>query len=928
MSKRYGVVQWFADLDQNALAIAGGKGANLGELQQMGMPVPAGFVITTGAYQRFVETNQLQERIVELAKKAGGNDPIADEAISAQIHDLFMGGTMPDELSQTIQSAYEQLMAEGQSAVAVRSSATAEDLPSASFAGQQDTYLNITGAQALSKAVKSCWASLWTARAISYRAVQQIDPASVTLAVVVQKMAQAEAAGILFTANPVNGQRGQAVIDAAWGLGEAIVSGQVTPDHWVIDKKQGKVLSTTTADKSVMTVRTATGTEEMPVPDDKRKQPAITAGTALKLAEYGTQIEQHYQRPMDIEWAIEDGDGGAGHIAILQARPITALPEPVADPPSTWPLPFEGATFVRGSITEQLPDPLSPLFATLAPAEMTKSLDNLYWQLANKHFDGVGFTIINGYVYIFVDMTLETWLPLLGTMTKFPEVFRTGTTIWRDKFRPLYQQSIATWQAKVPKEMKATELLDGARELLYRGTELYTGVQFVIPVTIISEQTFTAFYDNLVKGPGDPPAQTFLIGFDSQPIFAEKALYDLAMWSREQPVLSEVLRQTPAEKMAGLLATEQAPSAVPDEIWQSWRSRVHAYFDQYGHTIYNMDFVNPVPADAPTPIFEILKFYLEGQGTNPYRRQQEAVIKREQATQAILARLDPLRAAIFQKLLDWAQGIGPVREDALAGIGLGWPLLRQLLLELGSRLVNAGAVAQANDIFWLEKPEVERAATVLDAGVLDSGQAHLDSFATLVEERKMEWRGRKRATPPQILPEKSAWTKFGLDRFMPAVSTEQSGPVIKGIPVGNGKVTATARVLHGPEDFSTMQAGDILVAGITTPAWTPLFVLASGIVTDVGGPMSHSSIVAREYGIPAVLGTGVATKRIHSGQSIRVDGDAGTVTLLDELGENAPGEATTPKEKSSARRTLWIGLAAGAAAWLFIRWRRRRKKRA
>jgi pyruvate,water dikinase len=468
--------------------------------------------------------------------------------------------------------------------------------------------------------------------------------------------------------------------------------------------------------------------------------------------------------------------------------------------------------------------------------------------------------------------------------------------------------------------MKATELLTGAKELLYRGTELYTGVQIVIPATIISEQSFTAFYNKLVKRPGDPPAQTFLLGFDSQPIYAEKALYDLAMWSREQPALADALRQTPAEKIADLLATEQPPNGVADEIWQSWRSRVHSYLEQYGHTIYNMDFVNPVPADAPAPIFEILRFYLQGQGTNPYKRQQEAVLKREQATQAIIARLDPVRASLFKKLLAWAQGIGPVREDALSGIGLGWPLLRQLLLELGRRLVSAGAIAQANDVFWLEKLEVEQAAAALDGG-----QTHLDSFATLVDERKMEWRGRKRVTPPQVLPENTLWSKLGLDQFMPAVSTEQSGPVIKGIPVGNGKVTATARVLHGPEDFSTMQAGDILVAGITTPAWTPLFVLASGVVTDVGGPMSHSSIVAREYGIPAVLGTGVATKRIHSGQQIRVDGDAGTVTLLDEVAE-APSEVTGAAPQSRINQVKWIAAAAGLIATLII-WRRRRRKR-
>lgn len=317
MKNNNNIVQWFAELDKSAIPVAGGKGANLGELQRMGLPVPMGFVLTTAAYERFVAANDLQERIVALANQPKLDDPMAYEAISAQIRDLFIAGAMPDELVKAIQTAYEQLTAEGETSVAVRSSATAEDLPSASFAGQQDTYLNVNSIEALLHAVKACWASLWTARAMVYRARQEIDPTSVALAVVIQQLVKAEAAGILFTANPVNGQRSQTVIDATWGLGEAIVSGQVTPDHWVLDKAKGTVISLTTADKRVMTVRTDKGTAEQPVPESKRRQPAINLKSAVKLVEYGNQIEQHYQMPMDIEWAV-----AAGGIAILQARPL------------------------------------------------------------------------------------------------------------------------------------------------------------------------------------------------------------------------------------------------------------------------------------------------------------------------------------------------------------------------------------------------------------------------------------------------------------------------------------------------------------------------------------------------------------------------------------------------------------------------------
>jgi len=301
-----------------------------------------------------------------------------------------------------------------------------------------------------------------------------------------------------------------------------------------------------------------------------------------------------------------------------------------------------------------------------------------------------------------------------------------------------------------------------------------------------------------------------------------------------------------------------------------------------------MDFVNAVPADAPAPLIETLKFYMQGQGTSPYHRQQAAVERRVQATQTMLGRLGPVRRAIFSKLLAWAQKSAPPREDALAAVGLGWPLLRRLLLELGRRLVETGAIAERDDVFWLEAAEVSQAAATLDLAkaakatkATEVGESRMDSLDDLVAERKMQWRGQMRVTPPQVLPKDSFLNRF--ERFMPAVSTDQAGAVIKGVAVGEGKVTATARVLHGPEDFGTLQPGEVLVAGTTTPAWTPLFVMASAIVTDIGGPLSHSSIVAREYGIPAVLGTGVATKLIQSGQLITVDGDAGTVTLLDEV---------------------------------------------
>jgi LPXTG-motif cell wall-anchored protein len=534
----------------------------------------------------------------------------------------------------------------------------------------------------------------------------------------------------------------------------------------------------------------------------------------------------------------------------------------------------------------------------------------------------LGFPTINGYAYYDYKLT-AFWRILL----KSPSAFRliagsgeaNGVKRWREYARPLYARAVEGWEAKPPQALSATKLLEGLRELLDAGAEYYTSVQAIIPLAASSEALFSAFYNRLVRRQEDPPAQAFLLGFDSTPIRAEKLLYDLAMWCGEHPELAAALKGTSSNQVLHLLHTEESPSGVDEEVWHEWHSRFQGHLDRFGHAIYNLDFVNPVPADDPAPLLDTLKFYLRGEGQNPHERQRGMVRRREEATRAVLERLDPARGKLFGKLLRWAQGVAPVREDALADVGLAWPLMRRMLLELGRRLVEAGAVEKPIDVFWLRRDEVEKMVTSLDAG-----ETRLGSLAEAVEQRKMLWRGQRRVRPPQLLP-KGAWFE-ALERLMPAASEEQTGDTIKGVGASSGEVTAPARVLGGPEDFGQMHPGEVLVAGITTPAWTSLFAMASAVVTDVGGPLSHSSIVAREYGIPAVLGTGVATRRIQSGQSIRVDGDAGTVTLLD--GEDGGGPArvaSKPATSSEARTFVLLGLAGVALIAAFALWRRRKR---
>ena len=873
----------FGDVGPGDVAVAGGKGVGLGGLVQAGLPVPPGFVLNTAAYADFVEANHLGPGIHELAALSPTAAPQDYEDASKRIRALFTGGTMPAAIAAELGAAYGRLGG-GDTAVAVRSSATAEDLASASFAGQQDTYLNVRGEEGLAAAVTQCWASLWTARAMAYRAREGIGPDTVRLAVVVQRMVDAEAAGVMFTANPANGRRDQTVISAAWGLGESVVSGSVTTDDVVVEAGTGFVLSRRTADKEVMTVYAERGTLEQPVPAGRRRQPVLDDRAAAELAGYGTRIADHFGTPQDIEWARAGGE-----FFILQSRPITALPEPAADIPDTWPVPYRHGLYFRASIVEQLPDPLSPLFADLIDGSVSRSLRALMTGAVGKDVireDDVGLPTINGYAYYYYRNS-GMWRVMGKSLTAMRALARgkahMGVAGWREYSHPRYEEVIKDWSAKAVGELSGEELLAGVQTLLDAGTVYYTAVQSIIPIAATSEISFRAYYDKFVRRDGDPPALTFLLGYDSEPIRAEKSLYDLAAWARGVPGLARAILDAPTAALAGSQRTGLPPDGADPALWQQWHARFQEHLKRFGHAVYNLDFVSPVPADDPSPLLETVKYYLRGQGNDPYERQRLSAARREDETSRIIARLGPRRRAAFLRLLRWAQNAAPIREDALADVGLAWPLLRRMLFELGRRLVGSAVIAEPGDVFWLRHRELRSAVEFGLAGpgtpaaVAITG-ADRPVRAGAVEERKMLWRGQAKAAAPQLLPE-SRWMERAFGSMMPAGPQDQLGDVIKGAGASAGQVAAPARVLSGPQDFDRMVPGDVLVARITTPAWTSLFAMASAVVTDVGGPLSHSSIVAREYGIPAVLGTGVATQRLTSGQRIRVDGDAGTVTI-------------------------------------------------
>ena len=869
------------------LDTVGGKGASLARLANAGLPVPDGFTVTTEAYRQVVSENNLQPDILAALSSADAAQPSTLEVASRRIHDAFVQARIPPQVASAIVHAYASLPGTNP-AVAVRSSATAEDLPDASFAGQQETYLNVSGPDAVLEATKKCWASLWTARAIGYRMQHHIDKDAVSLAVIVQLLVPAEAAGVLFTANPIDGARDQAVINAAWGLGESIVGGQVTPDSLTVEKTSGRILSRETADKQVMTVLLDSGTAEQPVPETLRRAPVLSDQQAVELVRFGIQIEQLYGMPMDIEWALTSPPSpllaGEGRFAIVQARPITALPEPEPPAPTTWKMPKGAYAAMRNNIVELMTEPLTPLFDTLGRSCVNASMGRVMTEFMGRPniLPAEAIISVNGYAYYNGSLGLrQIGFVLLHSVGIMKRMFRGAAEHWQ-MARPRYAATVERWQSVAWREQSGAQILSGVRELMEAAIDAFCALAYgVLPGAWISEALFTFVY-RFTKRRDDPSAPTYLLGYNSVPIQAEKALYDLSEWVRTRTELASYLSRTPAAQLAAQLDSEQVPVGVNGDDWRKWQSRFLAHRQRYGHAIYNLDFANPVPADDPTPLLDTCKMFINGQGTNPHVRQQAAADRREQATQAMLTRLKGLRLKLFRKYVASAQHYAPLREDGLADVGLSYPMLRQMLRELGRRFTVGGLIEQPDDVFWLTQDEVEQAVARLDRGET------LNSLSALVPQRKAARRAARRLTPPMMLPHIKLF-----ERIRTARKRRGGQDSLKGVAASPGRVTATARVLNGPEDFDQMHAGDVLVASITTPAWTPLFARAAAVVTDIGGPLSHGSIVAREYGIPAVLGTGVATKRIHSGQVITVDGGAGIVML-------PKNDGTPPSQNSGA----------------------------
>ncbi|ADI11207.1 phosphoenolpyruvate synthase [Streptomyces bingchenggensis BCW-1] len=858
------------EVDETQVAVVGGKGAHLGGLSRIeGIRVPGGFCVTTDAFRRIMaEAPSMDDRLDQLSR-LNPDDREAIGTLSAQIRRTIEGIAIPGDLAAAITRALAQLGEEA--AYAVRSSATAEDLPTASFAGQQDTYLNVVGPTAILQHVSRCWASLFTERAVTYRQRNGIDHRTVHMAVVVQQMVFPHAAGILFTADPVTGNRKVATVDAGFGLGEALVSGLVNPD--VFKVRDGEVVAKAIAAKQrAVHALPAGGTQEVAIESQRQEQPALTDAQVVRLVQLGRRIEAHFGRPQDIEWCLVD-DGFQDGFQIVQSRPITTL----------FPIPETGDqenhVYVSVGHQQMMTDPMKPLGLSV-------------WQLtamAPMHVAGGR---------LFVDATRRLASPasraaLLDVMGRGDPLVRDAleTVLDRDDFVPLLPDA----DPGGPPARGASAPIETDRaiviELIERSRASIAALE-----RDIRTKTGPALFDFLLeafeehkRALGDPlNMQAIMAGMEAtwwlndklQEWLGEKNAADTLTLSAPDNVTSEmglalldvadVIRPR-SEVVAFLQGVED--EGFLDELARlaggtEARDAIEAYLDRYGmRCVGEIDITRPRWRERPTTLVPVIldnvRNFEPGAAERRFEQGRQKAQKKEQD---VLSRLRALpdgdrKADEAKRMIDRVRTFIGYREYPKYGIVSRYFVYKQALLEEAERLVQANVLSEKEDIFYLTFHELH---DVVRSNQVDD---------QLIQQRKDAFRSYHALTPPRVLTsDGEALTGAYRRDDVPA------GALI-GLPVSAGTIEGRARVILDMAE-ADLEAGDILVTAFTDPSWSPLFVGIKGLVTEVGGLMTHGAVIAREYGLPAVVGVERATRLIRDGQRIRVHGTDGYVEIL------------------------------------------------
>jgi rifampicin phosphotransferase len=854
------------EVDEMLVAVVGGKGAHLGELSRIeGIRVPAGFCVTTDAFRRIMaEAPSIDDRLDQLSR-LNPDDGEAIRTLSAEIRRTIEGTAIPGDLAAAINRALARLGE--QAACAVRSSATAEDLPTASFAGQQDTYLNVAGPAAILQHVSRCWASLFTERAVIYRARNGVDHRLVQMAVVVQQMVFPDAAGILFTADPVTGNRKVASVDASFGLGEALVSGLVNPDVYKV--RDGEVVTKAVATKQLaIHALPAGGTQEVAIDSERQAQPALTDAQVVRLVRLGRRIEAHFGRPQDIEWCLVD-DG----FQIVQSRPITTL----------FPIPGTGDqenhVYLSVGHQQMMTDPMKPLGVSV-------------WQLtamAPMHEAGGR---------LFVDATMRLASP--ASRAGLLDVVGRSDPLTRDALETVLERG--DFIPTLPGGGPGGPPVGSASAPIETDPAIVTGLIERSQASIaalrrdIRTKTGPALFDFLLEAfqehkrvLGDPLSmQAIMAGMEAtwwlndqlQEWLGEKNAADTLTLSAPGNVTSEmglalldvadVIRPHP-QVVAFLQGVED--DGFLDELPKfaggtEARHAIGAYLDRYGmRCVGEIDITRPRWRERPTTLVPVIldniKLFEPGAAKRRFEQGRQEAQKKEQD---VLSRLRALpdgqqKAGETKRMIDRVRTFIGYREYPKYGIVSRYFVYKQALLEEAERLVQAGVLPEKEDIFYLTFSELH--------DVVRTNQVN----DRLIQQRKDAFRSYHALTPPRVLTSDGeaiagAYRRDGVP----------AGALI-GLPVSAGTIEGRARVILDMAQ-ADLEPGDILVTAHTDPSWTPLFVAITGLVTEVGGLMTHGAVIAREYGLPAVVGVIDATRLIPDGQRIRVHGSDGYVEIL------------------------------------------------
>lgn len=864
----------FPEIDKATLSLAGGKGANLGELSRMeGIRVPEGFCITTEAYKAVIGNNEVLDTLLDQLAVLKADNRQGIQEISAGIRKAIENTTIPADIAREITLRLEQ--SGENNAYAVRSSATAEDLPTASFAGQQDTYLNVIGREAILKAVSRCWASLFTERAVIYRLQHGFDHRKVLLAVVVQQMVFPQAAGILFTADPVTSGRKTTSIDASFGLGEALVSGLVNADNYKV--RNGSIIDKKISDKQLAVYPLEDGgTKQMKMAQEMRHKPVLTDEQVLQLERTGRKIEAHFGCPQDIEWCLADDT-----CYIVQSRPVTTLfPIPEAN---------DGKNHVYVSVGHQqmMTDPIRPLglsfFLLTTRAPMRTAAGRLFIDITTMLASPAGRkTVIHNLGQsdplikdaLMSVVAREDFIPLLPDDQQAqhpagngknipppasPAQIENDPAIIADLIRN-NQASIAALKQNIQTK-SGTALLDFILEDLEELKSLLFGPESAAVIKAVVEASLW-INEKMNEWLGEKNAVDTLSQSAPGNITSEMglALLDVADVIRPYPAVVDYLQHTKNERFL-----DELPQF---EGGQASSAAISAYLDKYGmRCAGEIDITRTRWIEKPATLLPLLlsniRNFAPGASHLKFEQGRQEAFKKKQA---LLDKLKQLpdgeqKAKEAEQMIDLVRNFIGYREYPKYGMVNRYFAYRQALLKTAAQLVQAGVMQETGDIDYLSFEELREA---LRTNKVDD---------QLIRQRKDAYKTYEKLTPPRVITsDGEIFTGRYRREDLPAGA-------VPGLAVSSGVVEGRARVILNMED-ADLEDGDILVTAFTDPSWTPLFVSIKGLVTEVGGLMTHGAVIAREYGLPAVVGVEHATSLIKDGQRVRVHGTEGYVEIL------------------------------------------------